>query len=896
MRDAVARKRTSLAAGMGLATGRAGASGIVKGPVIVSENSSAFADLNRAALVARWGRTLPDDLGADGRAGHERPGVPELRGADGMWLPVSTAPDPAVEALRWLDAVAGDRALPTAACIIGSGTGHAIDALLSRAPDMRLLVLEPEPAFAGLLLQRRDWRASIDAGRLLVLAGPGYDGAGAAWRLLDGEPDPLLLVHPVICRARPDAARAAARVIGRAKSEWTMNREARRLLGARYAQHTLANLPRFAASGDVTPLTGLGRGRAAIVAGAGPSLNANLEAVARVPGLASKALVIATDTAHRPCLAAGVVPDFTVAVDASEANARHLTAVPPSTTCLIAEPSLAPLALDAWEGRTRFFRVAAHDPWPLLRSLGVDRGLLSVFGSVLTAAADLAVRLGCDPIVFVGADLAYTGGQPYCRGTVYDADWAHGQAQGFSLEELWRTRWMKTPLVEVPGIEGALTETAAHFIAFRDWLTDLSVQRRDRRFVNATGSGILQGGAITLATVDDVVGALPSHPPVNWPPVTDSAGPAHLVEQVLALGPDALAAMPGAEDEGDSAASSTRHLLDGLEPALTARATQVSIAGAPAPGPILEALALAEQQGDIGPLLEALDGRSGGWRALDLVQSVNRAAALAARQPVESRRPLLLALLPLYQAALVDGIAPGLAAGMLDQLHDLCWHARRHPTDLEDFIRDVVDPFRAHARAWGTAVGLEPRRTAGAAPITIGYLGYNTSLDTDHPVARTVQALIEGHARGGSVRCAYFAWRRCDEPFRAMLDAAGVPLHEYDWPSRPASAVPALRGAIAAVGVDMLVSDQNLGVPTVLFETRSAPLQAYLDLGFRAWSPALTDAVLTTAAVNGTTYGVPAACHIVIDRRAAVASTSGAVAAARQVEALAERLLRRAAA
>ena len=55
---------------------------------------------------------------------------------------------------------------------------------------------------------------------------------------------------------------------------------------------------------------------------------------------------------------------------------------------------------------------------------------MRAWGSVLTTAYDLAVKLGCDPIVFIGADLAYTDAQPYCRGTVYEENWATAVAGG----------------------------------------------------------------------------------------------------------------------------------------------------------------------------------------------------------------------------------------------------------------------------------------------------------------------------------------------------------------------------------------------------------------------------------------------------------------------------------
>jgi multidrug transporter EmrE-like cation transporter len=48
--------------------------------------------------------------------------------------------------------------------------------------------------------------------------------------------------------------------------------------------------------------------------------------------------------------------------------------------------------------------------------------------------ADIAIFAGADPIVFVGADLAYTGGRPYCRGASWEDGWAELTGRGGELE------------------------------------------------------------------------------------------------------------------------------------------------------------------------------------------------------------------------------------------------------------------------------------------------------------------------------------------------------------------------------------------------------------------------------------------------------------------------------
>src|SRR5439155_23928291 len=128
----------------------------------------------------------------------------------------------------------------------------------------------------------------------------------------------------------------------------------------------------------------------------------------------------------RPLLAAGIPPHVAVAVDPSDLNAQHLRDLPDTRgVWLVAEASVDPTVFPQFARRTFTFRVSNHHPWPWLDEHGLGRGQLQAWGSVLTTAFDLACKAGCNPIVFAGADLAYTGGLLYCRNTVYEPEWSH---------------------------------------------------------------------------------------------------------------------------------------------------------------------------------------------------------------------------------------------------------------------------------------------------------------------------------------------------------------------------------------------------------------------------------------------------------------------------------------
>ena len=207
-------------------------------------------------------------------------------------------------------------------------------------------------------------------------------------------------------------------------------------------------------------------GRAAIVAGAGPSLNRNIE---ELRPYRDRAVLIAVGTALKPLVAAGMPPDFVLAVDPGELTPQQFSR--PWTrrsTHLLGEPSVEPAVIEGFGGRTFLFRVGCHQPWPWLLEQSYDPGIIASWGSVLTSALNLGVLLGCDPLVFIGSDFAYTHGQSHAKDT-FTHEWVREWVAGGMTEgEAWSRLRAPCDLV-VDGI-GEKCATSATLVQFRDWV------------------------------------------------------------------------------------------------------------------------------------------------------------------------------------------------------------------------------------------------------------------------------------------------------------------------------------------------------------------------------------------------------------------------------------------
>jgi hypothetical protein len=400
---------------------------------------------------------------------------------------------------------------PSLLVVVGLSLGHFLEGLERRGWQGQVLAIEPVPGTIRPLLERRDWCSWIDSGRLRLLAAPDFAGASECWRLFSPVPPPAaLVVHPVLEREQPGAVEQARAALQKIRFDAEANAEARRRHGAKYLLNTLRNLSRLEEEADVAALDGAVEGKLAFIAAAGPSLDAALPLLRRAQ---SSALVIAVDTALRPLLSADVAPHLVVGVDPSESNARHLVDLPPCPDVhLVAEASLDPDALRSFAGRTFLFSVSNHEPWPWLRHLGRQAGTLRAWGSVLTSAFDLAQRMGANPIVFVGADLAFTGERTYCQGTAYEEDWRREAAWGTPAREQWASAMAQWPPTFEADAAGVSARTAPQLVAFRNWLVDAMRRQPQRRFVNATGAGILHGGHLEQMAPDEAVRLLSDTP------------------------------------------------------------------------------------------------------------------------------------------------------------------------------------------------------------------------------------------------------------------------------------------------------------------------------------------------------------------------------------------------
>lgn len=247
--------------------------------------------------------------------------------------------------------------------------------------------------------------------------------------------------------------------------------------GPLWQHNTIVNLPHLIANPGVSRLRNILCGKPALIVAAGPSLNDSLHSLAKVR---DSFVVISTGTALRALRAAGIRPDLVAAVDAS-----HLTAPQFETPCddlyLACSSLVFPPILPKFRGLfSGTLDASPIDRW--IDSLTTPRGSLFAGGTVTSSAIDLAVIMGCDPVVTIGLDLCFADdGTTHADNTMY-----HGR------------RLDPKNLLRVPGNLQEQVYTSNQFHCYIHFLEEYIEHHPRTQFVNANHGGArIQGMKVT---------------------------------------------------------------------------------------------------------------------------------------------------------------------------------------------------------------------------------------------------------------------------------------------------------------------------------------------------------------------------------------------------------------
>lgn len=359
----------------------------------------------------------------------------------------------------------------TAAIVLGFGLGYLAEAVNRRHPRLPLLVVEPDADVFRAALSCRDLSALLSSPEVTICLEGTPDGLP---RLLEAMP----LARPSLLRLRPAFQKNPAyRAADETVQSWLLRRDINTNTLARFGRLWVRNLSRnmlvFAVSPGIGALSGHFDGIPALVVAGGPSLDA-LSSL--LPRLRERMLVVAVNTALRPCLQAGVEPDFTVVVDPQFWASRYLDWAVIRHGCIVAEPSTCPRVFHGIEAPV-FLCSSLFPLGEALEAATGRRGALGAGGSVATSAWDLGRLLGCRPLYAGGLDLGFPGMKTHCRGVFIEETWTVSARRLDPVEGRSFRALHDVGLFPVRSTAGGVTPTDRRMLLYKWWFENQLVMR-----------------------------------------------------------------------------------------------------------------------------------------------------------------------------------------------------------------------------------------------------------------------------------------------------------------------------------------------------------------------------------------------------------------------------------
>ena len=250
------------------------------------------------------------------------------------------------------------------------------------------------------------------------------------------------------------------------------------------ANNTFNNLPYLYEGYSVEELKGiLPKDVPVIVVSAGPSLNKNITDLKKAEG---KACIIATDTAMKPLLNAGIIPNLFVIIDGLKPGVlfehKDISKVPMVTmTGVSVEP------MKYHKGKKFFYYSSSPFEQKILTDLSEKEQKCKTLpnlitgGSVANTAYSLGVYMGAKTIILVGQDLAMTGNRSHADGTFKD-----------KMDEIDLREYN---YFEVEAIDGGKVLTRDDFDRYRKWFEEYAKKWDAITMVDATEGGALIHGS-----------------------------------------------------------------------------------------------------------------------------------------------------------------------------------------------------------------------------------------------------------------------------------------------------------------------------------------------------------------------------------------------------------------
>lgn len=219
-----------------------------------------------------------------------------------------------------------------------------------------------------------------------------------------------------------------------------------------------------------------------LIAG-GPSLDKNIHLLRNIPR--EHCIILAVGTVIKKLLNLNIQPDYFIISDPTPGVYQQIAGI---EECIIPmlylSTALKDVALNYKGKKYIIFQNEFDASEEYATKMGFS--LYNTGGSVSTTALDVGIQLGCEKIIFLGLDLAYTD------------DYAHASdTSSHKADKREYTRQVKSP-------DGKILNASSAFVWYREWIEHRIRTKSKIEFIDATEGGAYIEGTTVMTLLNAI--------------------------------------------------------------------------------------------------------------------------------------------------------------------------------------------------------------------------------------------------------------------------------------------------------------------------------------------------------------------------------------------------------
>lgn len=236
-----------------------------------------------------------------------------------------------------------------------------------------------------------------------------------------------------------------------------------------FSGNMIKNIPYLLESESISVLENRFKSYPAIVVSAGPSLDKNIQELKKAQG---KAVIISGGRTLKPLLKNGIIPTFVVSIDPSYYAYELVEDYLEYDFPLITMPMSSNDIIKKYSGK--HFIINNYSYTELVNKI-MNKRVPTLFsgGSVAHSSTALAHYMGCNPIILVGQDLAFTNQKVHAEQAI--------------IEGRINTQEGKTILVK--DVNGNEINTSKSLYSFKQWFEKYFALNNHITYIDATEGG-----------------------------------------------------------------------------------------------------------------------------------------------------------------------------------------------------------------------------------------------------------------------------------------------------------------------------------------------------------------------------------------------------------------------